>query len=51
MVKTYESRFPPSPNLDKVTVSFDMLINTDLYLRYKYFISVSHTITVAGSHC
>ena len=31
MVKTYESRFPPSPNLDKVTVSFDKLINTDLF--------------------
>ena len=23
MVKIYESRFPPSPNLDKVTVSFE----------------------------
>ena len=28
MVKNYESRFPPSPNLDKVIVSFDKLINT-----------------------
>ena len=28
LVKTYESRFPP-PNLDKVTVSFEKLINTD----------------------
>ena len=27
MVKTFESRFPPSPNLDKVTVSYDKLIN------------------------
>ena len=25
MVKTNDSRFPPSPNLDKVTVSFDRL--------------------------
>ena len=25
MVKTSESRFPPSPNLDKATVSFDKL--------------------------
>ena len=33
MVKTYESRFPPSPNLDKVTVSFDKLNNTDLFLQ------------------
>ena len=30
MVKTYEFRFPPSPKLEKVTVSFDKLINTDL---------------------
>ena len=30
MVKTYKSRFPPSPNLDKVTVSFDKFDNTDL---------------------
>ena len=28
MVKAYESRFPPSFNLDKVTVSFDKLNNT-----------------------
>ena len=28
MVKTYESRFPPSPNLDKVTVSFEILVWT-----------------------
>ena len=26
MVNTYESRFPPSPNLDKVTASFDNFI-------------------------
>ena len=31
MVKTYESRFPPSPDLDKVTVSFEKLNNTDLF--------------------
>ena len=31
MVKTYKSRFPPSPNFDKVTVSFDMLNKTDLF--------------------
>ena len=29
MVKTYESRFPPSPNLDKVTVGFEKLRNTE----------------------
>ena len=33
MVKTYESRIPPSPNLDKVTVSFEKLINTDLFVQ------------------
>ena len=33
MVKTYESRFPPSPNLDKVTLTFDKLNNTDLFLQ------------------
>ena len=27
MVKAYDSRFKPSLNLDKVTVSFDKLIN------------------------
>ena len=31
-VKTYESRFPPSLNEDKVTISFDKLINTIVYL-------------------
>ena len=31
MVKTCESWIPPSPNLDKVTVSFDKLNNTDLF--------------------
>ena len=33
MVKTNESRLPPSPNLDKVTVSYDKLNNTDLFLQ------------------
>ena len=31
MVKTYEFWIPPSLNLDKVTVSFDKLNNTDLF--------------------
>ena len=31
IIKTYQSRsVRPSPNLDKVTVSFDKLINTDI---------------------
>ena len=29
--KDFESWIPPSPNLDKVTVSFDKLNNTDLF--------------------
>ena len=33
MVQTYEFRFPPSPNLEKVTVTFDKLNNTDLSSR------------------
>ena len=33
MAKTYESRFPPSPKLDKVTVSLDKLNNTALFLK------------------
>ena len=33
MVETNESLFPPSLNLDKVTISFDKLINTDLFLQ------------------
>ena len=32
MVRTKESRFPPSPNVDKATVSFNKLNNTDLFL-------------------
>ena len=33
MVKTYESRFTPSHNLDKVTISFDKYKNSDLFLQ------------------
>ena len=33
MVKTFESTFPPSPDADKVTVSFDKSNNTDLFLQ------------------
>ena len=32
VVKTCESWIPPSPNLDKVTESFDKYNNTDLFL-------------------
>ena len=42
MVKTYESRFPPSPNLDKVTVSFDKLNNSDLFLQI-HGLYIAHT--------
>ena len=38
MVKTFESCIPPSPNLDKVTVSFDKWNNTDLFLTYFNFV-------------
>ena len=31
MVKTCESWIPSSPNLDKVTVTFDKLNNTDIF--------------------
>ena len=31
MVKTCESGIPPSPNFDKVMVSFNKLKNTDLF--------------------
>ena len=37
MVKTYLCRFQPSPNLDKVIISFDKLINTDLFLLIHVF--------------
>ena len=33
MVKTCDSRIPPSSNISKVTISFDRLINTDLFLQ------------------
>ena len=33
MVKTNDSRFLSSPNLDIVTVSFDKLNKTDLFLQ------------------
>ena len=33
MEKTYESRFPPSPNIDKVPVSFYKLNNTALFIQ------------------
>ena len=39
MVKTYESRIPPSPNLDKVTVCFDKLNNTPLIIQSYGFTS------------
>ena len=32
MVKTIQSSFPPSPNFDRVTESFDKLNNTDILL-------------------
>ena len=44
MVKACESRFPPSPNLEKVTVSFDKLNNTDLFLQIHTFIKVTQKI-------
>ena len=43
MVKTYESRFPPSHNLGKVTVSFDKFFNTDLFLQLVYKVVKVHT--------
>ena len=40
MVKTYESRIPPSPNLDKVTVSSDKFIVRRFYrVLYVFFVS------------
>ena len=35
MVKTCESWLAPSPNLDRITVSFDNLNNTET-IRYKH---------------
>ena len=46
MVKTYESRFPPSPNLDKVTVSFDKLNNSYFFFKKVYMV---HTL-IKGTH-
>ena len=48
MVKTYESTFPPSPNLDKSIVSFDKLNNTDLSLQI-YGVYIVCTI-IKGIH-
>ena len=48
MLKTYDSRFTPSPNLDKVTVSFDELNNTDLFLQI-HRVYVVHTL-FKGTH-
>ena len=42
MVKTYEPRISPSSNLDKVTVSFDKLNNTNLFLQ-KQELYIVHT--------
>ena len=49
MVKTYESRIPPSPNLDKVTVSFDKLNNTDSFLHI-HRVDIVHTF-IKGLMC
>ena len=35
MVMTFDNSFPPSPNLDKVTLSFDKLNNTDMFVFVK----------------
>ena len=34
MVKTFQSSFPPFPNLVKIKAHFDKLNNTDLFLQY-----------------
>ena len=44
MVKTYESIIPPSFNLDKVTVSFDKLNNTDLISVFNGTLSINPPI-------
>ena len=36
MVKTIQSSFPPSPNFDRVTESFDKLNNTDILLANEH---------------
>ena len=33
MEKIIQSSFPPSPNFDRITLSFDKLNNTDLFLQ------------------
>ena len=38
MVKNCESWIPPSPNLDEVTISFELLNNTDEYTEAMAFI-------------
>ena len=38
MLNTCESWIPPSPDLDKVKLSFDKLNNTDLFFQYMGFI-------------
>ena len=50
MVKIYESRFPPSPYLDKVTVSFAYLNNTDLFLQI-HELSIVHTFIKGTPAC
>ena len=42
MIKTYESRIPPSPNLDKVTVTVTVL--TDLFLQIHGIVNVFHRV-------
>ena len=51
MVKTYESRIPPSPNLDKVTVCFDKLNNTPLIIQsYGFTLSRSSSMEVQNKN-
>ena len=33
MVKTIQTSFPPSPNFDRITVSFDKLNDTDIFIQ------------------
>ena len=49
MVKTCESRFPPSPNLDKVTVRFDKVNNADLFLQI-HGVYIVHTFCKGTQH-
>ena len=48
MVETCESWIPPSPNLDKVTVSFDKLNNTDIFHQI-HGVYIVHTFC-RGTH-